>query len=415
MARNHDGWNEIFSELPIVEHVNATGYFDITATQIKKFSGGGEARLMAKIDFREHIPSVMGKENLAILAITNGVYRIGRFNPFIEIEPTSTVTPVSFSFPGNIITLNPQKLAHESAALDAALVSGILTEVFGEGVALTIRGRSRSPNFVFPLDGIEFPISGVQIEVDGGYEGATTVNLVEAKVGPRNNLSVRQLIYPQLAWERIISQRKTIRTFICFYQEPILRFIPVVYENGVCKANHGNELAFILEPEAKLDISAIKVNPNAPLPVLGVPFPQSDRFETVLAMFSVAANGAELTKEELALGFDIDPDPRHVDYYFNAMRWIGLVEIGAGIIRLTDEGRRINAMPHAERMRRLAEIIFSEPIFNFVLHHRTDEVPTALFERWGCGSETTRHRRLQTVRAWIKHFESFSRQEMLRI
>lgn len=412
MARKHDSWEEIFSELPIIERVNTDGYFDITATQIKKFSGGGEARLLAKIDFREHLPSVMKDEDLAILAINNGTYRIGRFDPFIEIEPVSAATPISFSFPGNIITLNPQKLAHESAALDAALLSGILKQVFGEDVSLTIRGRSRSPDFAFPLNGVVFPISGVQIEVDGGYEGATTVNLVEAKVGSRNNLNVRQLIYPQLAWEQTIGKRKAVRTFICFYQEPILRFIPVVYDNGMCRADHANERAFILEPEARLNLASIKVQADALFPVLGVPLPQANRFETVLAMFSVVASGAEMTKEELALGFDIDPHPRHVDYYFNAMRWIGLVEINDGIIRLTDEGRRIAAMSHAERMRRLAEIIFSEPIFNYVLHHRTNEVPDALFERWKCG-ESTKRRRLDTVRAWIGYFETFSKQEAL--
>lgn len=403
MSLNHEGWEEIFSELQVVERVDAKGYFDITADQIKKISNR-EPRLMAKIDFREHIPPAMRKQDMAILAIANGTYRIGRFDPFIDIEPASIVTPSSFAFPGNIITLNPQKLAHESAALDAALVSGILHEVFGEDVALTIRGRSRSPDFVFPLNGIDFPISGVQIEVDGGYEGATTINLVEAKVGPRDNLSVRQLIYPQLAWEQTIGKRKAVRTYICFYQEPILRFIPVAYENGICRADHSKEVAFMLEPEAKLDLGAIQVKPDAPVPVLGVPFPQADRFETVLAMFSIVVREEEIAKDLLLLDFDIDP--RQIDYYSNAMRWMGLVEVEKGVIRLTTDGRAIAAQPHAEKIRRMAEVIFSEPIFNHVLRHGIANVPPALFERWGCDSESTRHRRLQTVKAWVSYFES---------
>ncbi len=332
MALNDDGWDEIFSALKIVERVDAKGYFDITADQIKKISGR-EPRLMAKIDFREHIPPVMHKQAMAILAIANGTYRIGRFNPFIDIEPVSTATPSSFAFPGNIITINPQKLAHESAALDAALVSGILHEVFGEDVALTIRGRTRSPDFVFPLNGIDFPISGVQIEVDGGYEGATTVNLVEAKVGPRDNLSVRQLIYPQLAWERVIGKKKTVKTFICFYQEPILRFIPVVYENGVCKADHSNELAFILEPIAKLNLGAIKAAPNAAYPLLGVPFPQADNFDTVLAMFNIVVNEEEISKDSLLLEFDLTM--RQITYYSDALKWMGLVDIKQAIVSIT--------------------------------------------------------------------------------
>lgn len=411
MALNHDGWDEIFSALKIVERVDVKGYFDITADQIKMISGR-EPRLMAKIDFREHIPPVMHKQDMAILAIANGTYRIGRFDPFIDIEPVSIATPSSFAFPGNIITLNPQKLAHESAALDAALVSGILHEVFGEDVALTIRGRSRSPDFVFPLNGIDFPISGVQIEVDGGYEGATTINLVEAKVGPRDNLSVRQLIYPQLAWESNIGKRKTVKTFICFYQEPILRFIPVVYAKGICKADHSNELAFILEPIAKLNLSAIKANPNAPFPLLGVPFPQADNFDTVLAMFNIVVNEEEISKELLLLEFDLTM--RQITYYSDVLKWMGLVDIKQAIVSITPEGRAIAALSHAEKMKQLADIIFSEPIFNHVLRKPGQEVPTRLYERWGM-TGTTPARRMSTVRAWVNYFEAFSKQEALRL
>jgi hypothetical protein len=410
MALNHDGWNEIFSELKIIERVNAAGYFDITADQIKQISKR-EPRLMAKMDFREHIPPVMGKESLAILAISNGLYRIGRFDPFIEIQATSAVTPVSFSFPENIITINPQKLAHESAALDAALVSGILSKVFGEDVVLTIRGRSRSPDFSFPLKGINFPVSGVQIEIDGGYEGATTVNLVEAKIGGRNNLSVRQLIYPQMAWEQTVGRQKTVKTFICFYQEPILRFIPVVYADGFCRADHQNELAFILEPEAKLSPHSIEAHPDkwVSLQEARVPFPQADKFETVLAMFSIVMGGDEISKEDLLLQFDIDP--RQIDYYSNAMKWLGVVEIKNGVISPTETGKSIFSLSHAARIKRLAEIVFSEPLFHYVLKNPTENVPSEMFMRWHCESASTQYRRLQTVRSWIKYFESFSKQE----
>ena len=411
MALNHDGWDEIFTALKVVERVDAKGYFDITADQIKQISKR-EPRLMAKIDFREHIPPVMAKEAMAILAIANGTYRIGRFDPFIDIEPASIVTPSSFAFPGNIITLNPQKLAHESAALDAALVSGILHEVFGEDVALTIRGRSRSPDFVFPLNGIDFPISGVQIEVDGGYEGSTTINLVEAKVGPRDNLSVRQLIYPQLAWENVIGKRKIVKTFICFYQEPILRFIPVVYEKGICKADHSNELAFVLEPIAKLNLGAIKPNPNAAYPVLGVPFPQADKFDTVLAMFNIVVNEEEISKDSLLLEFDLTM--RQITYYSDALKWMGVVDISQAIVSVTPEGRIIAALSHAEKIKRMAEIIFCEPIFNHVLHKPGQEVPMQLYERWGM-TGTTPARRMSTVRAWVNYFEAFSKQETLKL
>lgn len=407
MALNHDGWDEIFSALPIIERVNTNGFFDLTAKQIKTISGR-EARLMAKIDFREQIPKVMKKESMAILAINNGTYRIGRFDPFIDINRVSSVEPESFPLPENIITLNPQKLAHESAVLDISLISGILQSAFGEPVNLTIRGRTRNSPFNFSLGEIQFPVSGVQIEVDGGYEGENTINLVEAKVGSRSNINVRQLIYPQLAWQHTIGGRKIVKTFVCFYQEPIIRIIPIVYNNGICSADHENELAYIIETEARLNLASIRPDPQAHVD-LSAPFPQANRFETVLAMFNILAGREEISKEELVEEFDIEQsDQRHIDYYANAMKWLGLVDIKNGIVKINDNGRRISLLTHEKKLKRLATTIFKEPIFNHILNRPLEPVPANLFERWGCNSAKTRKRRIDTVRAWIKYFEQYT-------
>lgn len=405
MSLNNDGWDEIFAELNIIERVNAHRFCDITATEINRISKR-QPRLMAKIDFREHLPTVMKKNDMAVLAISNGQYRVGRFDPFIPIETESKAKIERVDFPSNIITLNPKKLSSESAVLDAALVSGVLCRVFGEEAILTIRGRSRNEPFSFTLNDVLFPVAGVQIEVDGGYEGATTINLIEAKIGAPNNISVRQMIYPQLAWESAANKRKIVRSFVCFYQEPVLRFIPMIYERGLCRADHQNELAFILEAKAKLDLRSIKSNPGAVLPAVDSPFPQADRFDTVLAMFGIVGEQEEMSKEDLMLSFDIVP--RQIDYYSNAMRWLGLVTISKASIILTAEGRRLASMNHAERMSQLANIIFSEPIFNFVLNNEHGNVPRSLFERWQVGTESTAERRLQTVQAWVKYFKNYA-------
>lgn len=404
MPANHDGWESIFAKLPIIKRVGTAGYFDITAEQIRTISNR-EARLMAKIDFREQLPPIMQEAGLGILAIANGTYRIGKFDPFIPISMETKVTPERIVFPSNIKTISPHDLAHESMLLDGALVSGLLSRVFGENVSLTIRGRSRSGPFSFTLNKLPFPVDGVQIEVDGGYEGPTTVNLVEAKIGARSNINVRQLIYPQLAWQRILNQEKTVRTFICFYQEPLIRFIPILFDNGQCRADHEHELVFTLEPEARLNLAAIAPRPDATTPVLGAPFPQADRFETVLAMLHIIDQEDEIGKEDLALNFDIVP--RQIDYYSSALRWIGLVNLKEATLHLTPEGRRIAAMTHAERIKALADIIFREPIFNYAFRHKTGEIPAKLFDRWECRSADTIYRRSQTVRAWIRYFESF--------
>lgn len=402
MTSNAEGWREIFSKLPIVETVDKTGFFDITADQIKAIARR-EPRLMAKIDFRERLPPVMSQHGLAMLAISNGTYRIGRFDPFIPIQPANAKPPQRALFPKGFLTLNPGDLAHESAALDAALLSGVLAQVFGETVALTIRGRTRKVPFRFALSGIDIPVDGVQIEVDGGYEGATTINLVEAKVGAFNNISVRQLLYPQLAWDAAIQGGKKVRTYICLYQEPRLRFIPVLYDGKNCMTDHSNEQVFIIEPEAKLSLASIPEKPGAPVPVLGVPFPQADNFETVLAMLNIVAQHEDMTKDELSVDFDLVD--RQIDYYVNILRWLGLVKVDAATIHLTASGRRIAGLPHAERIYELAQIIFGEPVFHQALKKGTEGVDQSLFARWKC-SKSTIGRRLQTVNAWIKYFKT---------
>ena len=81
----HKSWENIFNRFDIVKEVKKNKYFDITADQIKAVDGK-EARLMTKVDFRENLPKIMNEENLSILAIKNGLYRIAKNDPFIDIN-----------------------------------------------------------------------------------------------------------------------------------------------------------------------------------------------------------------------------------------------------------------------------------------------------------------------------------------
>lgn len=324
MSRNDDAWNEIFSKLHIVEEIEKRGFFDLNANEIKSISNR-EPRLLAKMDFREQLPKVMRNEGLAVLAIANGIYRIGRFDPFIPIEKRGVVKPKFLSLPRHIISLSSTALTTESAALDAALLSGMLTDVFGESVSLTIRGRARFPSFEFNFATINFPISGVQIEVDGGYEGIKTINLIEAKLGSPHNINMRQILYPQLAWEAVARGRnKIVRSFLLLYQEPYFRFIPILFDKPIPRVDCQRESVFRLEKVTTLDIRTIAVRPYRSTMLSHAPFPQADRFDTVLAMFGIISSEGEVEKDELIGRFDLDP--RQIDYYLNAVRWLGLAE-----------------------------------------------------------------------------------------
>lgn len=406
-------WGRVFDALPILADVAKQGFADVSADDMKKY-GGYEPRLMAKMDFRENRPDIMVEHGLAILAIRNGLYRMGPFDPFLALKEGPQATPIKMSIPQGIVSLNPRHLGQESAVLDAAKVSGILAHAFGEEVDLTIRGRSRSRPFDFQLSGVHFPIDGVQVEVDGGYEGPTSINLVEAKIGGRSNISLRQILYPHRIWETIVQgsvqQSKVVRSFICFYESPVLRLIPVIERQGVWTPDHGQEKCYLFEAEANLDLRAIPVQSSASPPIAKTPFPQADRFDTVLSMFSMAGNaaGPGLDMETLADGFDLVP--RQIGYYISALKWLGLIEQGKGMVELTSFGQEVAYMSHAERVHTLATIIFREPLFHHVLHHPDKAVPDALFTRWGL-NRSTQARRLNTVHAWIRYFKQQTKTE----
>ena len=409
-TKNDVAWDILFNQLPIVQTVNSQGHFDITSDQINTISGR-QARLMAKIDFKTDLPNAMANNNYAMLAIKDGLYRIGVFDPFININQTPSSKAKFTTFPNNIITIDPFNIKGESEVLEAALMSGILDDVFGENVKLTIRGRSSDyPHFNFSLNNVNFNIQGVQIEVDGGYEGNTTINLVEAKSFAPNTINIRQLIYPQMGWENIIKSRKIVRTYICLYQKPFIRFIPIDFTNGTCKADHANEKVFTFSPPAKLNIRAIPMNANAIPPNPNAPFPQANRLDKALAMFTNAVNITKetsvITKQEFVEDFDVSLDPRDIDYYFNVLKWLGLMDSLKGLITVTEFGKKFDKLNINEQMETLANIIFCEPIFHHTLHHRQDSMPDSYFKRWRI-TQSTKYRRLQTVKAWIKYFDDY--------
>ena len=67
---NDIAWEQVFSSLPVLEQVKKVGYFDITATDLKK-AANREPRHLAKIDYESNRPKVFEDNQLNLLAITN--------------------------------------------------------------------------------------------------------------------------------------------------------------------------------------------------------------------------------------------------------------------------------------------------------------------------------------------------------
>lgn len=397
-----DAWNKIFETNPILEDVSRQGFYDISAEEISKLK---EPRLMCKVDYRENLPEAMKAEGLSILAINNGTYRIARNSPFVDLNELISSNIELVNFPSGFISLDPQVITSESAALDVAKISGMLDQVFGEETYLSIRGR-RYCSLNFKIGNIEYPVNGVQVEVDGGYEGSTTVNLVEAKIGGRNNINIRQLLYPQLYWQGLKNNHKKTSSYVFQYQNGLYRFIPFEYWGAECFINHSLERVFkIAESETHFDLMGISLNPN--LTDLEVPFPQADDFDKVVAMLIIIGQKNRCSKDEIGLEFDLVP--RQIDYYSNVLRWMKLViiESDTKFLTLTDLGKRLLGMQHSQRMIELARIIFSNEIFYKKLRNSDSEISVTLRNKHRLDNQSLYTRRMATVKSWIGYFGKY--------
>jgi len=393
----NQSWINIFDKYQIVKKIKSNGYFDITADEIKAMDGK-EARLMTKVDFRENLPIIMSEEGLSILAIKNGLYRIAKNDPFIDIDEKIATKIIDIIPPKDIISIDPFNIKSESGALDIAYISKMCDTVFNEESSLTIRGRLRG-ELDFDIGSTSYNIKGVQIEVDGGYEGLYGIHLIEAKLGFRNNINIRQLMYPQLYWEKEIKSLKTVKSYIFYLQNNIFRFIPYVYDGNVGYVDHSSEKAFrFIEPVSKFSIYDVDIDES--MIDINVPFPQTDKFEKIQNMLFVISKNSCIKKDELNLEFDIVS--RQIDYYVNVLKWLKVCEEKNECIVLTSLGKNIIQLPFKKRVEELAKIVFSEPIANNLLHHIP--INQELYYRYNMHSQSTQKRRLQTINAWITYF-----------
>ncbi|MGE4511403.1 MAG: hypothetical protein AB7D43_09915 [Sulfurimonadaceae bacterium] len=393
----NQSWKNIFEQYKILTKIKSTGYADITADEIKAVDGK-EARLMTKIDFRENLPTVMSDEGLSILAIKNGLYRIAKNDPFIDINEKIATKIIDIPTPKDIISIDPFNIKSESGALDIAYISKMCEQTFNEESHLSIRGRLRG-QLDFNIGATPYNIDGVQIEVDGGYEGIKNIHLIEAKIGFRNNINIRQLLYPQLYWEQEIKKAKEIKSYVFYLHNDIFRFIPYIYDGKIGYADHNEEKAFrFIEPHSKFSIYDIAIDETKIDE--SIPFPQADKFEKVQDILFVISKNDCINKYELNLEFDIVA--RQIDYYFNVLKWMKICKEENECLVLTEMGKHIVVLPFKERIKELAKIVFSEPIINNFLHKKP--INSMSFSKYNMNSETTQTRRLQTVKAWISYF-----------
>lgn len=86
--------------------------------------------------------------------------------------------------------------------LDFAYANSLIRTFMDDpSLVLTIRGRKYTPSFQFNVGDYNLEVESVQTEVDAGYEGKSSIVLIEAKNTSASNTIIRQLYYPYRQWQ----------------------------------------------------------------------------------------------------------------------------------------------------------------------------------------------------------------------
>jgi hypothetical protein len=398
-------WKLLFDRFPLRQELAERGWVEITADQIKAETGQ-EPRLVTKFDARETRPPAL--KQVSILAVRNGVYRLLAGDAYVEVPKDAPA--VAFSPRAIALETFPRELTTESQVLDHALVYGMLEHCFDERrIFLTSRGRRRARPFELAFATaahgvVRFVADGVQVEVDGGYEGSR-IYVVEAKLGLRTNFHLRQLYYPLRLWQAEGATKPIVPVFVT-YSNRELRILE--YRFTAPDALHSIELvrssAYSLDAPRALPTLDALLHETRPEPEPdALPFPQADDPRRIIdVVVGVAADLA--TYDAITLANDFAE--RQARYYTAAAEYLGLIALDRRRFTLTPAGRRFVAATRSDRWLQLARAMLCRRAVRTVVDARlagaSDAVAQrALRKRRPELGGTTIARRVATVDRWL--------------
>lgn len=427
-SKNETGWVKLFDDYKILESIEEKGQFIIDS---KKINVEREARLMAKIDHSFQLPKIFSENKLSILPVSRGEYIISNFNTFSEFSPCNDPI-IDFQFPDYIDSLDYNNITSEAIAINAAYVSGIIEDFTQDNYLLpTVNGRMGSQAFNFnihlnpPKVGtLNICVEKSQIEIDAGFEGLNSLNLIEAKNTISSDFIIRQLYYPYRLWQSKVI--KPVRPLFLSYTNGIFHLREYVFDDLMTY----NSIRLINQKRYRISEStSLIINIETIQRILytvnvvqesNIPFPQADSFERVINLCEILSNKGSLTKEELILDYDFKQndtfDMRQVDYYTNAARYLQFVQKGRNesnevIYYLSPTGENLFKLGIKERQLEFVKSILSHSVFKqtLELYFFKADRPTKseiieimkASNLYKVDSEQTFSRRASTIISWL--------------
>jgi hypothetical protein len=415
-SKNDIAWQSIFDKHKIIQRILKDGHFEITATEINKFR---EARLMTKFDHKSQLPRLFYENNLSILPTSRGGYVIGTFETFCDFNNDEIeVTPIEF--PTFLESLDYRDITSESTAINCAFVAKILHDFTEEDNLLpTVSGRMSSSTFSFDINSAKgaftINVGNSQVEIDGGYEGDNSLNLIEAKNYISSDFLVRQIYYPYKLWSNKI--QKQVRPIFLTYSNGVFHLREYAFTN----INHYNSLVLVkhkkyVVQEGSFNLETLSEIIDKTKKVIEpeIPFPQADSFERVVNLCELLNQRDFITKEEITENYDFDA--RQTDYYSNAGKYLGLIEIGKDPVSghigcyLTNLGKQVFNLNLFDRQKEFVKLIISHSAFKQTLksYLENGEMPNReeiveimrKSKLYNINSTSTYFRRASTIVGW---------------
>jgi len=416
-SKNDLAWEKIFEKHKILDKILKDGHIEITATKINEFR---EARLMTKFDHKSQLPKLFVDNRLSILPTSRGGYVIGEFETFCDFN-TDDIEVSPIEFPTFLESLDYRDITSEATAINCAFVSKILHNFTEEENLLpTVSGRMSSSSFNFSINSpkgqFNVNVGNSQVEIDGGYEGDNSLNLIEAKNYISDDFLVRQLYYPFKLWSGKI--QKQVRPIFLTYSNGVFHLREYAFSN----VNHYNSLILVrhrkyVVQEGSFNLEALSqiIDTTKTVKEPEIPFPQADSFERVINLCELLKQKEFISKEDITQNYDFDG--RQTDYYSNAGKYLGLIEIGRDPLTgqtgcfLTTKGKQVFNLNLIDRQKEFVRLIASHKAFKETLKLYLDngEMPNKetiveIMKRsklYNVGSDTTYFRRASTIIGWV--------------
>lgn len=419
-SKNDFAWSELFAAYPVLETIRQTGRYEMDAATINRFR---EARLMAKFDHYINLPSLFRQHQLAILPISRSKYVIGRFDAYAPVTYDPTVKPVVFGPPSGIESLRHNELYSESLALHYAYLSGMIDDLVGEKTYLTVSGRMSSRQFSFHINdrvtGEPRPITveNSQCEIDGGYESANHLILIEAKNYSVDDFLIRQLYFPYRLWSGKLT--KPVLPVFMTYSNDIFSFFVYQFTDPTDynSLRIVKQKQYVVAPETIQFQDLVDVYHATPVtPEPEVPFPQADTFTRVIDLLGLLYE-TDLSRDAITENYQFDL--RQTAYYTSAAIYLGLAErfihpeTKEVSYRLTETGRSVMHQDFKHKYLSLVRALFTHEVFHTVFA-RVMESSQVISKAEICNimrncqlyhldpMSNTIERRAQTVLKWLE-------------